>query len=285
MGKRIFSTFALWAVAAIAIIYGKSVGFSLIICALALGANYEVCALLRGAGMSPMLKYVQVATVLMFAAATLPFGVASGFAGVVAAGLVVMPLFTLVKDPFGRFFADSVLPTVAVLFTVPFMLRYYVLIAAVGAGYESVMLAVWIIAAAKFSDVGAYVVGCAFGRHKMSPSISPNKTWEGAVGGVVSAAAAGAIIAWLGAKYGIFYEHISPAMAAAVSMPVGVVAIVSDLLESVFKRRMNVKDSGAIIPGIGGMLDLADSLILCAPLAYFMVSVLAVTGFLCCGRC
>lgn len=280
MAKRIFSTIALWAMATLAIVYGGSYGFAALICALALGTNYEVCALLRTSALTPSLKYVQFATVVIFVLSTRAcMGAECIVSDIAAVLLMLAPLWTIVKDPFGSRFSKTVLPTVAVIFIVPFMLKWFAVTAnwGTGGGYENIMLAVWIIAAAKFSDVGAYVVGCAFGRHKMAPAISPNKTWEGALGGVLSSAAVGAVIAWIGAECGIFWSYITPLKAAAISMPIGAVAIMSDLLESVFKRRTNVKDSGAIIPGIGGMLDLADSLILCAPLSFVVLLFFALT--------
>jgi len=282
MGKRIFSTLVLWAVAVLAIVYGKSAGFCALICALALGANYEVCTLLRKAGFAPKCAFVQIATILIFAFSTPDIFAALGLkipcaattaSGDIIAGLSVAIMAAgLVKDPYGEYFKKTLLPTAAAIITVPFMLKWYAVSASStgGEGYASIMFAVWIIAAAKFSDVGAYVIGAAFGRHKMAPTMSPNKTWEGAVGGMLSSAAIGAAFAWLGAKYGVWFSAITPLAAAIISLPIGATAIVSDLLESVFKRRIGVKDSGATIPGIGGMLDLADSLILCAPLAIFI---------------
>ena len=114
----------------------------------------------------------------------------------------------------------------------------------------------------------ALLTGMAFGKHKMAPSISPKKTWEGAVGGVLISAGLGAGIAWFAS------EHLSPTMtplvAALMALPIALVTIVSDLIESALKRRSDIKDTGALIPGIGGAFDLTDSLILTAPLAYFM---------------
>lgn len=279
MAARIFSTLALWAIAAAAIIYGRGLGLSALICALALAVNIEICALLRKAGVTPKLWYIQAATVVLMAisaGAIFPRPVNFFFASLVLALLEAAVFIGVLKDPFGDYFQKSALPTAATILVCPFMLQFYAMIS--GCALNDVkcpMFALWIIAAAKFSDVGAYVIGCAFGRHKMSPSTSPKKTWEGAAGGIASAAVIGAAFAWIGGKYGVFYP-IAPMAAAIMSAPIGAAAIVSDLLESVFKRRMGVKDSGASIPGIGGALDLADSLILCAPLAVILFLLTAV---------
>lgn len=131
------------------------------------------------------------------------------------------------------------------------------------------ILGLWIVAVAKFSDVGGLLAGLAAGRHALAPAISPKKTWEGAIGAVLMGMAVGALVAWLGR--GALGAFLSPARAAVIAAPVAVVAIVSDLVESVIKRRSDAKDSGGIIPGIGGMLDLSDSLLLAAPVAYFLL--------------
>jgi phosphatidate cytidylyltransferase len=127
-------------------------------------------------------------------------------------------------------------------------------------------LCLWLVAVAKFCDVGALLTGMAIGRHKLAPHISPKKTWEGAAGGVLTAAAVGAGIAALLPDY--LPASFAPAVAALVAVPLAVVTIVSDLIESAMKRRADLKDAGKLIPGIGGAFDLTDSLILTAPVAY-----------------
>jgi phosphatidate cytidylyltransferase len=131
------------------------------------------------------------------------------------------------------------------------------------------VLCLWVVAVAKFCDMGALLTGMAFGRHPMAPLTSPKKTWEGAVGGIVVAMGAGALVAWLGR--GVLPASFGPLRAALLSAPLAAVAIVSDLVESVLKRRAALKDSGGGIPGIGGIFDLSDSLILAAPVAYFLL--------------
>jgi phosphatidate cytidylyltransferase len=130
------------------------------------------------------------------------------------------------------------------------------------------LIALWVIVVAKFCDMGALLSGLAFGRHKMSPLISPKKTWEGAIGGVLFSMATGALIAHLARAH--FPPHMTPLVAALCAAPIAVLGIVADLVESVIKRRADRKDSGATIPGIGGMFDLSDSLLLAAPVGYFL---------------
>jgi len=117
----------------------------------------------------------------------------------------------------------------------------------------------------KFSDTGAYATGSLIGRHKMIPRISPGKTWEGFVGAlVVSTLASLIFVHFFGARMaGMNYLH---AVILGIILAVG--AVVGDLIESLFKREAGVKDSGKFFPGIGGILDLLDSLLFNAPIMY-----------------
>ena len=114
------------------------------------------------------------------------------------------------------------------------------------------------------TDTSAYAVGRAVGRRKLAPSVSPGKTWEGAIGGLVGAAAAAvALVALL--------DGIETLLLPAVGLGlgVGVVAQAGDLLESKVKRLADAKDSGRLIPGHGGLLDRLDSLLPVFPLVYY----------------
>jgi phosphatidate cytidylyltransferase len=117
----------------------------------------------------------------------------------------------------------------------------------------------------KFSDVGAYSVGSLIGKHKMIPRISPGKTWEGFGGAIVVSTLASLLFVH-------FASEKMPAMNWKHAIVLGVVlsatAVVGDLIESLFKREAGVKDSGKIFPGIGGILDLLDSLLFNAPIMY-----------------
>ena len=157
---------------------------------------------------------------------------------------------------------------------IPFMLHFIVRIVVMDTPHPrtGLVLGLWLIAVSKFCDVGALLSGLAFGRHAMAPQISPKKTWEGFAGGLLTSALVGAGIAWLGRAY--VPPAFTPWLAALVAVPVAAIAAVSDLVESIIKRRAQVKDSGATIPGIGGMFDLSDSLILAAPLAYVVFAVI-----------
>jgi phosphatidate cytidylyltransferase len=131
------------------------------------------------------------------------------------------------------------------------------------------ILCLWVVAVCKFCDTGALLAGMAAGRTPLAPNISPKKTWEGAVGGVLLGMLVGAFGAWLGRDW--LPPSFGPLRAALIAGPVAVAAIISDLVESILKRQVNIKDSGDGIPGIGGVFDLTDSILLAAPVAYFLL--------------
>lgn len=123
----------------------------------------------------------------------------------------------------------------------------------------------YFVVVTKFSDIGAYCVGSLIGRHKMIPRISPGKTWEGFFGAVAVSTAASLVFAHLAGDSlaGMSWRH-----ALTLGMLLSTAAVVGDLIESLFKREAGVKDSGRWFPGIGGILDLLDSLLFNAPLMY-----------------
>ncbi len=116
------------------------------------------------------------------------------------------------------------------------------------------------------NDVFAYLVGMTFGRHRLCERLSPNKSWEGFFGGL-----AGAVGMGLGAAY---FLHADPWHWAGLALVAAVAGVLGDLVESMFKRSAQVKDSGRAIPGHGGVLDRFDALLLAAPFVFvYMVLV------------
>jgi len=132
-------------------------------------------------------------------------------------------------------------------------------------GVDGKYYVLYFILVTKFSDTGAYVVGSLIGRNKMIPRISPGKTWEGFGGAILVSTTASVVFAhFLGAKMaGMNLRH-----AVILGIILSISAVIGDLIESLFKREAGVKDSGRLIPGIGGILDLLDSLLFNAPIMY-----------------
>lgn len=133
-------------------------------------------------------------------------------------------------------------------------------------------LVIYLVMVTKFSDMGAYILGVIFGKHKMIPHISPAKSWEGLVGAFLFSFAGAVLLLWL------VPEKLRPLdwMHGLLLAPVlCATAISGDLAESVLKRCTSIKDSGHKFPGIGGILDLTDSLLFTAPVFYFYLSAIA----------
>ncbi len=141
-----------------------------------------------------------------------------------------------------------------------------------GKGITGISLVLFLIMVTKFSDMGAYLVGVVFGKHKMIPHISPGKSWEGFVGAFIGSFGAAALL------LSTMPEKLAPInwMHGMILAPVlCATAITGDLAESVLKRCVAIKDSGRTLPGIGGILDLTDSLLFTAPVFYFYLSAIA----------
>ena len=153
------------------------------------------------------------------------------------------------------------------------LLSFVVQLRMVGGGVWGIPAIVSLVIVVKFCDIGAYTVGRLIGRHRLAPGISPGKTLEGAVGGLAFACFG----AWL------TFFHLVPGMLPSLSQKatspqgwgwlafavvVGVAGMVGDLAESLLKRDMGRKDSSSWMPGFGGVLDLVDSVLVAAPVAF-----------------
>ncbi|MDX2187038.1 MAG: phosphatidate cytidylyltransferase [Opitutaceae bacterium] len=273
MAKRIFSTLALWAIVLSLLYYFGSAGAVWIVAAITALTLWEFYALLKHMGYDPFDKLgisLGLATVLI------PFygryiGLEINTADILAFAVIAFSVRILgERDPENR--VETLAATLLGIVYVAANLKYFVNIITLPGPHSATGLVyfIWLIAVSKFCDVGALLSGMAFGRHKMAPIISPKKTWEGAIGGVLVSMGVGAGIAVLAHKW--LPDGFTPLIAAAIALPVAVIAIVADLVESIIKRRATIKDSGATIPGIGGMFDVTDSLILTAPLGYALLA-------------
>lgn len=123
----------------------------------------------------------------------------------------------------------------------------------------------------KSCDIGAYFTGLAIGRHKMIPWLSPKKSWEGLAGGIATAALVGAGLAQLSGNLVATGDHVPVALGAVAGALVAVVGQAGDLAESAFKRDAGLKDSGAVLPGMGGVLDVLDSPLFAGPVVYWLL--------------
>jgi len=132
----------------------------------------------------------------------------------------------------------------------------------IGRSEQAASLIILLVLIAALFDIGGYFVGKAFGRQPIAPVLSPRKTWEGFVGGVVAAAGAAAVLST------VDWFPVTTAQALVLSILVVVLAPLGDGAESMIKRSLGVKDMGTVLPGHGGMLDRVDALLFVVPAAY-----------------
>jgi len=209
-----------------------------------------------------------LAAMLLFAA--LPVSVALTQFGTAASALILLAVATAATTAYGR----GLSPARPLAFGIP-----YVGVAVValvwlrqqprsgGVNVIVLLLVVWA------SDIGAYLAGRAIGGRRLAPSVSPGKTWSGAVGGLVAAAAVGF------AASAILSDRLSSWRSAswrpvAFAVLIGIIGQAGDLFESRLKRHFGVKDSGTIIPGHGGLLDRLDAMLTAAPATALLALIL-----------
>ena len=168
---------------------------------------------------------------------------------------------------------NSLMPTLFGFIYIPFFLHFYIQIhhlntEAGNASSSGVFLSFWVITVALSTDIGGYLFGKTLGKTKFS-IISPNKTNEGVIGGLLLAPIVGTLLLLI--FTGLKPEQFLWWHGFFIAIPISLSSIASDLLESAFKRQAGEKDSSNLIPGIGGVFDMCDSLILTAPLAYLLL--------------
>ncbi len=264
MTQRIASTVILWLVLIAVLAVGGVHGAYFILAAAALLTQWEAYGLIRKTGGQPQVWAGLAAGALhLVGFAYLPYIGLHPLAGL-ALGFTLLVLFVLVRSPASE--CVSVFSATAGGLAVPLMLGFFLPILQSG----QILLAVWIIAAAKFTDAGALLVGLKLGRTSFSPVLSPNKTWEGVIGGILVSAVVSLLFQLLFSRY--LPVGFTPLFALWAAVPVAVASITADLFESALKRSAGVKDSGRTIPGIGGIFDLTDSFLLAAPVGFLLLS-------------
>ncbi len=162
---------------------------------------------------------------------------------------------------------ETVAGTLLGVLYVPFLFNFFTRLLATWGDHTGRLLILYLVLVVKSTDVGAYFVGCSIGRHKLIPRISPAKTWEGCVGGAAAGVLASVLFYVFGhGKIGIL--TVTWTDACVMGLFLAVAGTVGDLTESLFKRAAGVKDSSRLIAGMGGLLDVLDSLLFTAPALY-----------------
>jgi phosphatidate cytidylyltransferase len=251
---RILSA-AVLAPLALGCIWIGGAAFAGLVALITIGLSYEWLGLCS--------RRSSVEAMMLFAA--LPVSVVLTAVGYATPALALLVLATLA----GAAFARGLSPTRPLAFGLPYFgLGAVALVwlrqpsASGGVNVIVSLLVVWA------SDIGAYAAGRAIGGKRLAPSISPGKTWSGAVGGLFAAAAVGAAASMILGKAPISWHPM------AFAVVIGVVSQAGDLFESQLKRHFGVKDSGSMIPGHGGLLDRLDAVLAAAPAAALLALVL-----------
>jgi len=270
MKQRIFSFTVLWLIVTVSLLlFGIHAGVFLV-AALAFFTQMELYQLFDKMGLKPMKALGLVCGPLIVFGS---YYIGSGDAGtdIFILCFLISALTIISKDlQAGRL--RSFMPTLFGLLYVPYLLHFFIKVVKMSESHghpdgTAIFLTIWIVAVAKCTDVGGLLVGMQIGKTPLSV-ISPKKTYEGALGGIVFAMLIGLFV--LGIFNSYAPEGFTWWLSALMAIPIGIASIASDLVESAFKRQAGVKDSGNIIPGIGGIFDLTDSLILTAPLGYLL---------------
>jgi phosphatidate cytidylyltransferase len=224
-------------------------------------AAWECLGLLRARGSRPFTAWgVAFSLLIVWAYAGVTPRVAPIDAIVAAA--VLLPALSMWRRDAPDAMLDAVWSTLLPIVFVGTTLAHSIALRAVP-GERGSDLLMLLLVCVTFSDTAAYYVGSSLGRRRLAPSISPKKSWEGLLGGV----AGGVLGALLGTFW--FFRALPAGHAVAVGVLVSLCGVVGDLAESMLKRAAGRKDSSALLPGHGGMLDRLDGLLVAAPVLYY----------------
>ena len=190
------------------------------------------------------------------------YGKAEGLVVALLVGCAGVVAWRIGDERIENTLADS-LAGVLTLLWIPFLASFLFLLELADDGWQRVII---VVLAVVGNDTGALVAGVRFGRHKLLPRVSPAKTWEGAIGGVLVGTAAASVAAY-------FFFDGKWYIGAAVGFASAVAAAIGDLAESTLKRDIQVKDMSSVLPGHGGILDRIDSLLFAAPVGYVVFAI------------
>jgi phosphatidate cytidylyltransferase len=254
---RLATAFVIGVVMLGAIIWGRPLGLGAVLAVVSAFAASEFYTITRRERRLPneVIGVIAAASMPLAAALWGRLGLTATVAALMVASLLWHVAFRQVRT------SDTAVTVFGAVY-VGFLLAHLVLVRQLDSGTE---LALAVIVSVWANDVFAYLVGSTVGRHKLAPTISPKKSWEGFAAGTVFTMAV-----WVGV-YFIADLPLSLGWLALTGVGVSVAAIVGDLAESRLKREAGVKDSGTLLPGHGGFLDRFDSLILVSVVAYYLL--------------
>jgi phosphatidate cytidylyltransferase len=274
---RFSSTIVLWTVALLIAFSGYEIAFWGLISLFGLISLWEFYGMLEHRGLPNFKVTAMVCGAVMLCGSFSyfsHFGLARSY-DFETAVLLLFLLTVFTRQMFARLREDEPLRTMAytlfgllyVLWLFNFMTKIlYVVPRSPEGAVMGQFYCLYLIAVTKFSDMGAYLTGSVVGRHPLIPHISPKKTWEGFFGAMAFSLLASLLL------FKLMPGHLSVLTwthATILGLLLGFAAVIGDLAESIIKRSTGVKDSGRMLPGIGGALDLIDSLLFTAPLLFF----------------
>lgn len=253
----------LLAIVMIGSIFWHPLAFTILVAALCLVAVVEAGQVVRSRGVPLAVPVLLVSTVVLL------FGAYRGGANGQVIGVLTLFFGAVaweLADGGRRDVVRSLSTTLLFGLWLPFLASYAVLL--ISRPVDGAVATLAVVGGAIFTDIGGYFVGTRFGRHKIAPSVSPAKSWEGLLGGLVLSALIGALVL---PNIGDLFD-----VPTAIVLPVlaGLAGFIGDLTESMVKRDLGVKDLGTIIPGHGGVLDRVDGIVFALPVGYYVLEVM-----------
>jgi phosphatidate cytidylyltransferase len=250
----VITSLTLLAVAIVCALIGE-IAFFFLIVVLCTAALYELFTGLKQAGRRPFVPFALLAAVAMM---TVAFFESFRLLGAVVAVTVFGSFLAALRPTRGATpMTDTAWTVLSVLW--------------IGGGAsgaiaimvldDGIFLMIGFALSVAADDIAAYFVGTRFGTHKMAPSISPAKSWEGFAGGI-----GGALFGTF--LFFVFIHGLEPVHGLGLGLLIGLLAPVGDLIESMAKREVGIKDSGTLLPGHGGVLDRVDAIVFCAPFVF-----------------
>ncbi|MEA2068515.1 MAG: phosphatidate cytidylyltransferase, partial [Verrucomicrobiota bacterium] len=244
--------------------------------------TWEFYGLLNAGGIKTSTKW-GIASGLVFVAATWfnslgkhhvaynGFSVSDNALWCILLMVVASNFFRILTYPNLRKGLDSCMGTILGLVYVPLLWSFVVRLFLLGDLSKPGWAAFYVILCMKMADSGGYFFGTRFGKHKLAPTISPKKSWEGLFGGVVFCVAVN--IVWWIVSNGHINNTVSFSLGHALALGIlfPIVGTLGDLVESMFKRAVDVKDSNTMVYGLGGILDMVDSILFAAPMLFIYI--------------
>jgi len=288
--KRILTAVVLIPLVLLAVFKAPSWFFAVLVAAVAILAAREFVDLVKHYNVTPFQMPTYVGVGLLFAAlifypreSNTPALATESLIFIVFAAAVFGTFIYLVVGMLRRDLATSYPAAAASFFAIGYTAFPLLLLANLRQQWAGAFLILYLFLVVWTGDTAAYYMGRAIGRHKMAPRISPGKTWEGGVSSFVASIAIGVLVFWyarpisqallnahlIDRSQGYFAPTPATAQIVVLSAFLNITAQLGDLVESLLKRGAGVKDSGALLPGHGGMLDRIDALLFAVPVLWF----------------